>query len=417
MSDQPPASGTKLNPHHVYHVYHDDEHDAQHLERLLAEHPDPVDVMRLLDPTALDEPRLLQVFGREAVWMTEGDKLRLRRQGLKFMDLTDYQRDLHPDTTALTSKLATPQAAQTQWPELRYHDRVRDVITQLSVEYMREKLSVFSAFYNRYFVSPHGVRSSRWLYDQLLQIIAAAPPTVRLSLETFTHSFPQPSLIARFEPTHGRVSPNAHIAQPPIIIGAHLDSANYDLPLLPAPGADDDGSGAIALLDVFRVLVEAGFTPERAVELHWYAAEEAGLLGSLQVAEEYRRQGRRVGAMFQLDALGYVGPNGTPTLTFITSDVDAALTNWTIALAAEYASPTVQIQSVALPPGEGSDHMPWGRLGVPVAAATEEHPHRANPYHHTADDRMDVEGFSFEFIREFAKVAVGFAVELGGWAE
>lgn len=60
--------------------------------RLLAVHnDDPVEVMRLLDPvyaTTLDEPRLLEVFGAEPVWMTEGDKLRLKKYGLSFMDLT-----------------------------------------------------------------------------------------------------------------------------------------------------------------------------------------------------------------------------------------------------------------------------------------------------------------------------------------
>src|SRR5882757_199387 len=56
------------------------------IEKLLAIHDDdPIHVMRLLDPenaSELDEPRLLQVFGADAVWMTEGDKLRLRQQGL-----------------------------------------------------------------------------------------------------------------------------------------------------------------------------------------------------------------------------------------------------------------------------------------------------------------------------------------------
>jgi leucyl aminopeptidase len=65
------------------------------IESLLVAHgDDPVQVMRLLDPenaSELDAPRLLQVFGAEAVWMTEGDKLRLRQQGLGFMDLTDHQ--------------------------------------------------------------------------------------------------------------------------------------------------------------------------------------------------------------------------------------------------------------------------------------------------------------------------------------
>ena len=64
------------------------------IEQLLATYDDPVHVMRLLDPenvSELDSPRLLQVFGTEAVWMTEGDKLRLRQKGLGFIDLTNHQ--------------------------------------------------------------------------------------------------------------------------------------------------------------------------------------------------------------------------------------------------------------------------------------------------------------------------------------
>lgn len=66
---------------------------VQDVEQLLLTHDDPVQVMKLLDPAstvAYDEPRLLQVFGEEAQWMTEGDKLRLRKAGKGFMDLTHF---------------------------------------------------------------------------------------------------------------------------------------------------------------------------------------------------------------------------------------------------------------------------------------------------------------------------------------
>ena len=86
---------------------------------------------------------------------------------------------------------------------------------------------------------------------------------------------------------------------PHIIVGAHQDSANYDFPLLPAPGADDDGSGTVTILEAFRVLVQAGFKPKLPVEFHWYAAEEGGLLGSQDIASEYVHQRKDVGAMIQ----------------------------------------------------------------------------------------------------------------------
>lgn len=58
-------------------------------------HSDPVEVMLSLHPeqaATLAEPRLIHVFGeKKAEWMTEGDKLRLRRKGKKFRDITDYQ--------------------------------------------------------------------------------------------------------------------------------------------------------------------------------------------------------------------------------------------------------------------------------------------------------------------------------------
>lgn len=37
-----------------------------------------------------------------------------------------------------------------------------------------------------------------------------------------------------------------------------------------APGADDDGSGSVNLMEAFRVLVTSGFKPTNPVEFHWY---------------------------------------------------------------------------------------------------------------------------------------------------
>jgi hypothetical protein len=67
-----------------------------------------------------------------------------------------------------------------------------------------------------------------------IQIMDNAPFGTHISLEYFTHPFPQLSIIARFE------LKVRNFSQPLTILGAHQDSANYLFPLLPAPGADDD---------------------------------------------------------------------------------------------------------------------------------------------------------------------------------
>lgn len=123
------------------------------------------------------------------------------------------------------------------------------------------------------------------------------------------------------------------------IIGAHQDSANYLFPLLPAPGADDDCSGTVSILEAFRVLAESGYNPKNGpVEFHWYAAEEGGLLGSMAIARYKKDSGASIGAMMEFDMTAYVAKNATESIGFITTKADDALTKWAVELGKEYIS-------------------------------------------------------------------------------
>lgn len=81
----PLGGGIKFYQHHV---------DPKIL-KALESHSDPVDAYVAVHPEAavrFGEPRLLWVAGESAArWMTEGDKLRLQRQGKKFTDITDHE--------------------------------------------------------------------------------------------------------------------------------------------------------------------------------------------------------------------------------------------------------------------------------------------------------------------------------------
>lgn len=111
--------------------------------------------------------------------MTEGDKLRLKKQGLSFMDLTERKRyfgrqaERQKQTgmvffhdhvcSSVYSTLIT-----IEWPELRYCDRhkVHEIVQILKVEEMEYNLGNLASFFNR---SEYGVQSSRWIYDKLLE--------------------------------------------------------------------------------------------------------------------------------------------------------------------------------------------------------------------------------------------------------
>jgi bacterial leucyl aminopeptidase len=77
----------------------------------LKTYSDPVAALVALQPEVaanLAEPRLSHVIGDQVPeWMTEGDKLRLRRRGKKFVDVTD-----HRDFYALQADTLSGEASE-----------------------------------------------------------------------------------------------------------------------------------------------------------------------------------------------------------------------------------------------------------------------------------------------------------------
>lgn len=249
---------------------------------------------------------------------------------------------------------------------------------------MWSDLAKFSSFYSRYYHSIHGQHSARWLHDQIAEIISTSPEGTHISLEYHPHIFTQPSIVARFEPAVRNSS------LPLTIIGAHQDSANYLFPLLPAPGADDDGSGSMTILEAFRILAQSGYIPQRGpVEFQWFAAEEAGLLGSLELARYRREQGATVGAMLEFDMTAYISKNTTEGIYFITTEANPALTNWTASVATEYCD--IPAFQVTLDGPAGSDYMSYTQYGYPSAFASEGTLQNMDPHLHTVGDVLDVD--------------------------
>lgn len=395
----------------------------------LSAYPDPVDALVSLRPELADElaePRLLHVFGNKTPeWMTEGDKLRLRRQGLKFKDITDYQDDdteddTHDDADDDADDVNAWRAGHAHLPEMRHQSLVKPLFPKISTDNMREVLTQLTSFYNRYYGDVYGEQSAQWLHGRIAEIIETAPFHTHISLEYFTHPFPQPSIIARFEPKVRNAS------LPLTIIGAHQDSANYLFPLLPAPGADDDGSGTVSIFEAFRVLAQSGFVPKNGpVEFHWYAAEEGGLLGSQAIARDKKQQGANIGAMLEFDMTAYVARNSTPeSIGMIKTEADDALTAWVVSLSHEYIS--IPAAAYSLPPGAGSDYMSFTQNGFPSAFASEGNPLADgrrmgdyDPYVHSSKDTMDVDDdlgyFSFDHMAKFSELAIAFIVEQASW--
>jgi leucyl aminopeptidase len=93
-----------------------------------------------------------------------------------------------------------------------------------------------------------------------------------------------------------------------VIVGALYDSTGGSSTAR-RPGADDNGSGVVTILEALRVLAGSSFKPKNTIEFHFYAGEEGGLLGSAAVFANYKSTAKNVLAFVNQDMTGY-SPSG-----------------------------------------------------------------------------------------------------------
>ncbi|KAK1489315.1 peptidase family M28 [Colletotrichum cuscutae] len=162
-----------------------------------------------------------------------------------------------------------------------------------------------------------GVESAEWLYGQISAVLdVAGHPTANIRYVRHT-AWSQPSIIVTIPGRNQRT----------VVLGGHLDSViSGDRGAGRAPGADDNGSGSVMILEVLRVLLSdpkiASGDILNTLEFHWYGAEEAGLLGSQDIFTQYRASNRQVVSMLQQDMVGYVGRDGVERFGVVTDWVD-----------------------------------------------------------------------------------------------
>lgn len=195
-----------------------------------------------------------------------------------------------------------------------------------------------------------------------------------------------------------------------LILGAHFDTA------VGAAGADDNGTGTAALLELARVLKDRPM--HRTVRLIFFNLEEAGLKGSIEYARALKPRldagDEKLVGMVSLEMLGYFsdepGSQRSP-IPPIEGIFDPPTVGDFIAVATTkrhftFAGPLVREMSRAAPelkivapdflpdwplcPPDllRSDHAPFMMIGRPGVMLTDTSNFR-NPHYHKPSDTID----------------------------
>ncbi|KAJ7097226.1 hypothetical protein B0H15DRAFT_928578 [Mycena belliarum] len=341
--------------------------------------------------------------GADPVWKTEDEKLDLLRADISFVRLvhilerllSSLQFDVTGTWEYKQSRVGAKKLqALATFPAPSKTSLIKPLTAQLSTTRMNTYLANLTAFNNRYYTSATGESASNYILS-LVSGFATGGAKVAL----FDHSWRQSSIIAKIPGT---------VAQSPVtIIGSHMDSINLRSPSTGrAPGADDDGSGTVNLIEVFRVLMASGFAPATPVEFHWYSGEEAGLLGSQDIAASYNAAGVKVKAFMELDMTAYFKPGSTEVIALEADYIDAGLNTWLKALVPLHSRLAVVLDAKC---GYAcSDHASWFEYGYPTAMPFEAVTGNDNAAIHGTGDVVTQSGFSWAHSLEFAKVALAY---------
>jgi Zn-dependent M28 family amino/carboxypeptidase len=188
-----------------------------------------------------------------------------------------------------------------------------------------------------------------------------------------------------------------------VVLGAHYDSVEG------CPGANDNGSGVAALLELARALKSSAL--ERTVRFVAFVNEEPPFfqgpqMGSVVSARRSRARGERIVGMISLETIGYYthapktqqypAPLGllypsTGNFIGMVGNVRSRQLLTRVATAFRAAT-TFPIQSAVAPaslPGVGwSDHWAYWQEGYPAIMLTDTAPYRY-PHYHTMHDTPD----------------------------
>jgi Zn-dependent M28 family amino/carboxypeptidase len=198
-----------------------------------------------------------------------------------------------------------------------------------------------------------------------------------------------------------------------IVVGAHYDSAPG------SPGANDNASGAAAVIELARLLHDLNGSAGKRVRLALFVNEEppyfrTEAMGSLHYARALARRNERVVAMYSLETIGFYSsepgsqvypapfgllfPDRGDFVAFVGLLGSRALVRETIrSFRAHTAFPTIGGVAPGFVPGIGwSDHWAFAEHGFQAVMITDTAPFRYPHYHRPSDtpDKVDAESLA-----------------------
>ena len=196
---------------------------------------------------------------------------------------------------------------------------VRHMLSDISSDNIEHSINTLVSFGTRHTLSSQtdpnrGIgAATNWVFDQLQQYAADSDGRMTVEQQSFVQPpgprIPVPTTITNVIATLHGTQPES--TGRTYVVSGHLDSRVTDVlnGTSDAPGADDDGSGVAAVLELARVMAKHQF--DATIIFAVFSGEEQGTFGSVNFAGRLKAAGTNVAGMFSNDIIGSsLGQNG-----------------------------------------------------------------------------------------------------------
>ena len=300
------------------------------------------------------------------------------------------------------------------------------LVASISQDRMEQLLRTLVGFGTRNTLSEttsttRGIGAARqWIFDELVK----ASPKLQVSFDT--HQVPKGGRITRDVELRNVVAILPGRTPRRIYVSGHYDTVNIGgqgqigantgagVPgerddNADAPGANDDGSGTVLVMELARVFAESGIDFDATLVFTAVAGEEQGLLGARAHARRMKADHVPVQAVFNNDTVGgAVGGDGTSdgaTIRLYSEGPEdspsRALAIFTQRIAARYVpSHRIRLMSRRDRFNRGGDHTAWNLEGFAAVGFRESRENYSKQ--HNANDTID--GVSFSYLGQNARV-------------
>jgi len=167
-----------------------------------------------------------------------------------------------------------------------------------------------------------------------------------------------------------------------ILIGAHLDSWDF------GTGAQDNGTGAVSVLEIGRALMLLGKAPRRSVRLALWGGEEQGLLGSYAYTQKHKRELDKCVAVLNTDN-GAGHPKGWKVEG--REDLKKAMQPWSDGLLKDLNGGDLSLETTY-----NTDHGPFVLQGIPALDLWVDMTHYMEIHHKSSDTLDKVDALDFK---------------------